>query len=205
MSINPLTLSKGTSSGSVGQLGFQLPGQREPILRSSLVATAAVGHGAVWQASGSHHLPLFSHHQSHISRSAITVCSTAQHGTESWQASVACYVSSRMWQVLREDCLARQAMRTMPPYVIHRSRRCRRSMTRSSESDSPTLLRTSSTFRCAACGEHGEVCMENYCFDRCNQSDILPDMTDNLQGRRRRIRLADITRNYASTMSAPAL
>lgn len=42
----------------------------------------------------------------------------------------------------------------MPPYVIQRSPRWRRSMTRSSDVEMPTLFIISNAFRCADCGQH---------------------------------------------------
>ena len=42
----------------------------------------------------------------------------------------------------------------MPPYVIQRSPRWRRSMTRNSDAEIPTLFIISNAFRCADCGHH---------------------------------------------------
>ena len=45
-------------------------------------------------------------------------------------------------------------MKSMPPYTIHLSMRCRRSTSLNNLSESPTLLSTSSIFRWADCTPH---------------------------------------------------
>ena len=80
----------------------------------------------------------FSHHHRPISRSDIPVCNAhrvMKHVTR----------GSDMHYPIQH--YPRDMQLTMPPYVNHRSILCRRSMTRNSELDSPTVLSTSSILR----------------------------------------------------------